>query len=225
MLTSFLLVIALLFNATALQVHGATTTSSRVVATPPVKIPAHKKNSTSAIVPNSLDFYSYCGGWTCCGSEARGTSYVLSLEDCAAACDNDSGCYVFTYDYLIGTCNIYPSYCGSGSSYSLEGSNYLYSYGSSSWCPTTESTSCGTTTTTDPCNPSPCQNGGTCYPSSSDPSAAVCYCTSDWEGPYCELPTTFQDMTECTNSRSCCEAPVSTTSLSYLYDCEVGGDL
>ena len=51
--------------------------------------------------------------------------------------------------------------------------------------PTTTTTTSTSTTTCNPCQPNPCQNGGTCCPTS--PNTFICQCPMFYSGPYCSI--------------------------------------
>ncbi len=52
----------------------------------------------------------------------------------------------------------------------------------------------------DPCSPEPCQNGGTCAPST-DYRSHTCSCGAFWTGDNCET-----DVNECANNNGGCSA-------------------
>lgn len=237
MSTSYLLVIALLIHVAAV---GATTATLKAAAPGwPTRIPAHKRNLTGRLLtPNEMGAYEYCNDWSCCG-KPRTSVYAATVDACSDECDNDNGpdhgCSVFTWDYVSKSCKTYTEYCNKARTASTEGSNTtrMYSYSLDEEnppyvCPTvvTNSTCPATNTTADPCNPSPCKNGGICTPSSWDPSTAVCSCnSSDWYGTFCDIPNRFTDLQRCRNTRSCCEKPLVTLTDVWIYDCEVSARL
>lgn len=55
-------------------------------------------------------------------------------------------------------------------------------------------------TTTDPCNPNPCQNSGTCTASG---SSYTCNCQPGWSGTNCDLASQTCQPNPCQNGGTC----------------------
>ncbi len=54
-----------------------------------------------------------------------------------------------------------------------------------------------------PCSPTTCQNGGTCYQLSSLSTLALCVCTHNFSGTFCEIAETFCTSNPCLNGGTC----------------------